>query len=138
MFINQLDGKNEGTISQDRLRLANHIIILPILHNAFQKQKDILILSPDIITELRTKIKDLHVQNNCPAWVLVEITLLLDYIVAKTNLTIRNGSLNEFLEDVLIFAWKNIGSPRENNKLLRNMSKLLVSRLIARFEKLKS
>ena len=36
----------------------------------------------------------------------------------------------------MIFAWKNIGSPRENNKLLRNMSKLLVSRLIARFDKL--
>ena len=41
-----------------------------------------------------------------------------------------------FLDETLFFAWKSILNPRENNKLLRNMSKLLVSRLIARFNKL--
>lgn len=53
--------------------------------------------------------------------------------MAKTNLTVANSNINIFLEDVLIFAWRNIGHTRENNKLLKNMSKLLVSRLIARF-----
>lgn len=134
-FLNLIDSegiKQEG----ETLRLANRLIVLPILRDAFSQKNDEKILTIEVVNNLRAKIKFLYENSEEPAWVLIEISLLLDYIVAKTNFTNNHEGVQELLKDVLIFAWKNVGSPRENNKLLKNMSKLLVSRLISRFEKL--
>ena len=134
-FLDRINSE-EIKSSSNTLRLANRLVVLPILRDAFKKKIDSQILTIDVVNNLREKIKFLYENSEEPAWILVEISLLLDYLVAKTNYTNSDDGIHELLKDVLIFAWKNVGSPRENNKSLKNMSKLLVSRLISRFEKL--
>lgn len=110
--------------------------MLPILKNAFETKQDHLILSPDLIENLRRKIDYLHREESSQyeSWVLVELSLIIDYILLKTNLTVQEIEFNKLLDDVLMFTWKNI---TRENPLLKNLSKLVVTRLISRFGKLK-
>ena len=65
---------------------------------------------------------------------MVELSLIIDYILTKTNMSVNEVDFNKLLDDVLMFTWKNI---TRENPLLKNLSKLVVTRLISRFEKLK-
>lgn len=135
LFKQFLEKINSESIRQEgnTLKLANRLVVIPILREVFKGGHDSHILTSEVVTILRSKIKFLYENPGEPAWVLIELSLLLDYIVAKTNFTNSHEEFHELLKDVLIFAWTNVGTPREGNKMLKNMSKLLVSRLISRF-----
>jgi hypothetical protein len=121
---------------QDEFRFGTNLLVLPILKNAFETKQDHLILTQEVINLLRVKIDSLHKEESSQyeSWVLVELSLIIDYILTKTNMSVNEVDFNKLLDDVLMFTWKNI--TRENH-LLKNLSKLVVTRLISRFEKLK-
>lgn len=98
-----------------------------------------MILTQDLIQNLRKKIDFFYKEESSQyePWVLVELSLIIDFILTKTNLRTQETDQTEFnrlLDDVLMFTWKNI---TRENPLLKNLSKLVVTRLISRFEKLK-
>lgn len=119
------------------LRQCNFVLVQPILSHIFEKEvvESSFLFSTEVIGELKKII--------CPdicSWKLVELTLLLDYILAKVDLkTIRyekmsltQSEINEFLKSMILFAWKNIVRKYETSKILTNLSKLLVSRIKSR------
>jgi hypothetical protein len=132
IFLRFLD-MIQNTQEQELIRQTSLGMILPILCNLFKEKKDVLILSPEVVGEMRKKIKILQ-ENKKPAWVNMEITLLLDYIVSRMNFRREDPGISDLLNDILYFAWRNIGHPRDNSKRLKNLSKLLVSRLISRYK----
>lgn len=89
-----------------------------------------------MIDILWRKIDTLHKEDSTQyeSWVLIEFSIIIDYILTKTNMSAQDTAFNKFLDAVLVFTWKNI--TRENS-LLKNLSKLAVTRLISRFEKIK-
>jgi len=128
-FLDMIKNKEE----QELLRQTSLNLILPILSTIFKEKKDVLLLNSETFDIIKEKIK--HIQaTKPPAYVYMEMTLLLDYIVSRMNLTRNDEKVYDFLNvDVLHFSWKNISHPRENLKQLKNLSKLLVSRLFSRF-----
>lgn len=137
-FLNNLEEKRREDC-QDQVRLGSHLLVLPILKNAFESGQDHMILTQDLIQNLRKKIDFFYKEESSQyePWVLVELSLIIDFILTKTNLRTQETDQTEFnrlLDDVLMFTWKNI---TRENPLLKNLSKLVVTRLISRFEKLK-
>ena len=115
-FLDMIRNREE----QELLRQTSLNLILPILSTIFKEKKDVLLLNGETFDIIKEKIKYIQT-NRPPAYVYMEMTLLLDYIVSRMNLTRNDDKVFEFLNvDVLHFSWKNISHPRENSKQLKN------------------
>lgn len=141
---------DHGTISPNDhyFKMMNVYIMLPILNNIFEKGdlETSILFHPQVLGELNNIIKLISNPDKdkphemYPTWWLIEYTILLDYILAKTNFrTLRqermheslrvNQDVSKFLHDLTHFSWKNLVPKQETSKLLVNLSKLLVSRI---------
>jgi hypothetical protein len=129
-------------------KMMNVYIMLPILNNIFEKGdlETSILFNPQVLGDMNNIIKLISSPERdrpheiYPTWWLIEYTILLDYVLAKTNFrTLRydrmpemlknGGEVNRFLHDLTHFSWKNLVPKQETSKLLVNLSKLLVSRI---------
>lgn len=140
---------NMSPVREDKhyLRLVNTELILPMLSDLFSRGdvESTFILSPEVIRDLKITINTIRGTDQdksinldvYPIHLVVELTILLDYILCKVDfkklnsnrLQVSTKELDDFLLSILVLCWKCIARKKDLSKLLVNLSKLVVSRL---------
>ena len=135
LFQGSVDNYCKVSTNEKYLRTANYFLALPILQKMFESGpfEHSFLFSSEVIQEL-LKLVSGNDTSNTPAWVHIDLTILLDYIMAKVDFKTLppealSNEIQTFLMQLLHFSWKNIVKKQVTAKMLVNLSKLLVSRI---------
>jgi hypothetical protein len=122
--------------NEQYLKQVNYVLVLPILHDLFQKPDPGATFlfssefSKDVIEKLNRVIAALSKDERVSSWILIEFTILVDYIVSKIpSDLLKQNPWNDIISQIIVFSWRNMVKQNINSKLLVNLSKLLVSRI---------
>jgi hypothetical protein len=150
-FYHYVEGTKLSKIKEDRfyLKHVNTELILPMLSHIFKHEstkKSSFILSSEMISKLKAYFSMLTKPGahqigleQMPMHLMVELTILVDFILCKIDfrnldepsMKERNKDIEDMLKSLLHLYWKCIAKKQDKSKLLVNLSKLVVSRLIS-------